>query len=740
VQVYNRIQQRAKGIDLLIRASALVKQIAEPIRRQNLEANVQRELGFQYLKDGKLKEAIDCISRSLQIRESLLGSLNQPRGRLGKTARFAIRNMEKAVIVDLLRLGTAYRDAGNFTDAVAAYEKSLKMIKDRGLKLGAEGNIYQELGELYLGQKNFPRALEYFNRVVNDSAIPRGEQVFFKAASNAAFALMRTGNPAEAIPYFKRAIESVEASRASLESEDLRSSFFDNKRNTYAGIILAQLRVGNIDESFDYNERARSRAFLDILGSKLELLRGPLLEEERSLLAKINLLQAKLSEDDKPDAEEDASQEVEEDATQEDEMQLRQELDAAQKAYTDFLAKVRKENKEQASLMNVEPLTLKEVQERLASGVTLIEYFVASDAVVIWVVEKDAIHSARVALPRKELRTKVTSFRETITKLVEGGKLDVHSKELFKLLIQPALPYIKGKELLIIPHDVLHYLPFQALLSPQGKYLIEEYPINYLSSASLLQFTQEKRKAKGELTKVLDEGGKVLTFGNPDLGNPKMALQYARIEAKEIKSLYPQSTVFLEKEATEARAKELSSQNDIIHFASHAELSEGDPLASALLLTKSDKEDGRLEVREIFGMDLKASLVVLSACETGLGKLSNGDELVGLTRAFIYAGTPSVVASLWNVEDSSTAQLMASFYKNIKTMSKAEALRQAQLQLIRGQVSSDLLARRGLDIVSKVGEAPQAKPDSAVPGAGSHGVSTAHPYFWAPFILVGEGK
>ena len=97
----------------------------------------------------------------------------------------------------------------------------------------------------------------------------------------------------------------------------------------------------------------------------------------------------------------------------------------------------------------------------------------------------------------------------------------------------------------------------------------------------------------------------------------------------------------------------LSPQNDIIHFASHAELSEGDPLASAMLLSKSDKEDGRLEVREIFGMDLKASLVVLSACQTGLGKLSNGDELVGLTRAFIYAGTPSVVASLWNVEDSS---------------------------------------------------------------------------------------
>jgi CHAT domain-containing protein len=137
-------------------------------------------------------------------------------------------------------------------------------------------------------------------------------------------------------------------------------------------------------------------------------------------------------------------------------------------------------------------------------------------------------------------------------------------------------------------------------------------------------------------------------------------------------------------------------------------------------------------------MDLKANLVVLSACETGLGKLSSGDALVGLTRAFIYAGTPSVVASLWNVEDSSTAALMASLYKNLKTMSKVEALRQAQLELIRGEARSDLLARRGIGGVGKLGEVPEAKPlsDGAIPVS----ISTSRPYFWAPFILVGDGK
>jgi CHAT domain-containing protein len=109
---------------------------------------------------------------------------------------------------------------------------------------------------------------------------------------------------------------------------------------------------------------------------------------------------------------------------------------------------------------------------------------------------------------------------------------------------------------------------------------------------------------------------------------------------------------------------------------------------------------------------------------------------VGLTRAFIYAGTPSVVASLWKVEDSSTAALMGSFYKNLKTMSKSEALRQAQLELIRGKVGADLLGMRGVGGITKGGEVPSVESSSPV----SSSVSSAHPYFWAPFVLVGDGK
>src|SRR5262249_46709397 len=227
---------------------------------------------------------------------------------------------------------------------------------------------------------------------------------------------------------------------------------------------------------------------------------------------------------------------------------------------------------------------------------------------------------------------------------------------------------------------------------------------------------------------------KVLAFGNPDLGDPEKNLEYAELEAEEVKNVYPQSTVYVKKEASEEKSKSLSPTYDILHFATHAQLSEDDPLSSAVLLAKEDKEDGRLEVREIFGMELKANLVVLSGCDTGLGKLSTGDELVGLTRAFIYAGTPSVVASLWSVDDSSTAHLMASFYRNLKTMSKVEALRGAQLELIRGEGRSDMLARRGVGGIGKLGETVKSEPQDRI------SISTSHPYFWAPFILVGDGK
>jgi CHAT domain-containing protein len=604
--------------------------------------------------------------------------------------------------------------SGQFDNAVDSYQDAFSYIDVGGTKKVHQQAIFSGLGEVYLQQKRFPLAIENFQKALDLADKQQHAAGISSASIGLAATVRQTGKIAEAIPYYQKAIQQTESTRSLLQSEEYRQFFFEGALSAYFDMIDTLSELGKADEAFNVSERARSRAFLDVLGSKVQLARsGTMMEHERALQARISVLRAMM-----------AAEGV--DPTQASE--LRAELVDAEQAYSGYLARIRKENKEHASLVNVEPLKLGQVQEMLDPGLTLLEYFVNADKLYLWVVGKDRFQFLSHSIARKDLVSKVTELRDTIYQFGEKERFNALSQELYRLLIAPAVPHIKGKELLIVPHDVLHYLPFQGLLGSDGRYLIEKYPVYYLSSASLMQFTKEKRRA--------GTNDKVLAFGNPDLGDPEKNLAFAELEAKEVKAAYPKSSVYLRKEATEEKSKTLSANQDILHFATHAELNEDDPLSSAVLLAREDKEDGRLEVREIFGMDLKANLVVLSGCETGLGKLSTGDELVGLTRAFIYAGTPSVVASLWSVDDSSTAHLMASFYRNLKTMSKVEALRQAQLELIRGEGRSELLARRGVGGIGKLGETPS----SVLPAPSSPSISTSHPYFWAPFILVGDGR
>jgi CHAT domain-containing protein len=238
---------------------------------------------------------------------------------------------------------------------------------------------------------------------------------------------------------------------------------------------------------------------------------------------------------------------------------------------------------------------------------------------------------------------------------------------------------------------VLHYIPFHALMLSPDRYLIQEAPISYLSSASLMQFTRQKT-GTGTLAP--------LALGNPDLHDPSLDLRYAEREVHAVADLLPGALVFTRQHATKTKGRELAPQRTILHFATHAELDEEDPLGSALLLAPTASNDGRLDVQEIFGLELHASLVVLSACETSLGKRNPGDEIISLTRAFIYAGTPSVITTLWKVNDRASYELIQAFYRQLQNgRSKAEALRQAQLTTL------------------------QKYP---------------HPYYWAAYQLTGE--
>ena len=631
ILTYNQVRNYDKAKELIEKGFAVAKGLPANVDpRAYWEGELYAHLGADLIRRQEYEEAIDLLSLSVDLQQSYLATVG--RNPVGL-------NVNRGYLLSrLTRLGNAYRRAGRLKESAAQYQLAFDYIKEWGLRYFGEVGLYGNMGEVHFEQKNFPQALESFQKVL---ALGEGRRMAADirwATSRIGDILRRSGQPAEAVPYYQRAIQQIESTRSLLESEEYRQSFFEGELRPYASMMRALLSAGKQEEAFNYSERARSRGFLDVLGSKVQLSRAKsgLFEEERGLNEHIAGLKARLASE-----EEGAPRES-----------LRSELAQAEQAYSIFLSKVRKEDKEHASLMTVEPLGLKQVQELLDPGTSLLEYFVTDKEVFAWIVEREKLLFQRIELPKEKLSGLVKTLRDSVFTLGEREKFNEASAVLHKQLIEPLLPHITGKELIIVPHDVLHYLPFHALVGSDGHYLIENYPVYYLSSASLLQFVKEKRKAGGE---------KVLAFGNPDLGDPEKNLEYAELEAEEVKNVYPQSTVYVKKDASEEKSKALSPAHDILHFATHSELNENDPLSSAVLLAKEGKEDGRLEVREIFGMDLKANLVVLSGCDTGLGKLSTGDELVGLTRAFIYAGTPSVVASLWSVDDSSTAHLMASF-------------------------------------------------------------------------------
>ena len=177
---------------------------------------------------------------------------------------------------------------------------------------------------------------------------------------------------------------------------------------------------------------------------------------------------------------------------------------------------------------------------------------------------------------------------------------------------------------------------------------------------------------------TLEKNDRVLAIGNPDLGNFNYDLPLAELEAKSIKWNYPQIDILTGAKATKEWIVNNISKYGIIHLASHGEFDEFNPLLSSLWFASPDPENRKLTVKEIFGLELNADLVTLSACQTGLGKLEAG-ELIGLNRAFIYAGTHALVSALWRVDDLSTSVLMKHFYRNYVTSNKAKSLRQAQL-------------------------------------------------------------
>ncbi len=479
----------------------------------------------------------------------------------------------------------------------------------------------------------------------------------------------KEGDFKEAINFYTKAVDVIEQQRASINTEASKIGFVGDKQALYHNLVRVLYHDGRYEKAFEYVERSKSRALVDLLASNKEF--GVLKNQEQvaSMLKEIETIE---TEGKAFDVSSLAADKINERNTRS--VQIKE--------------KIKTIAPELSSLIAVSVPHSSEIQSYINNDETLVEYYYHGEDIYAFVLTKNELKAAK--LDGKDLANDIEQFRKSLQDPKSTRYLD-HSQKLYQRLIKPVEHFINTTKLIIVPHGILHYLPFNALNSGNS-YLIDKYSVSYLPSSSIMKFLKQRKT---------QEAKNALIFGNPDLGDPKYDLKYAEEEAVTISKGFPRAKVLIRKEATKTAFKKFGSQFDYIHFATHGLFESDAPLNSGLFLAKDSENDGVLSVNELYSIRLNADLITLSACETALGKINSGDDVVGLTRGFLFAGSSSIVASLWKVDDMATAQLMTEFYSNLRKTNKRDALRDAQLNIKK---------------------------------------QNEHPYFWAAFQLTGNAK
>jgi CHAT domain-containing protein len=483
-------------------------------------------------------------------------------------------------------------------------------------------------------------------------------EVRWRAIHGLALIELSADRKGTALELMSRAVAIVDSLRAAIRVQEFQDGFLLDKQDLYDELVRLHLDLGNVAAALESSERSRGRNFIDLLGNttlrlgRLEDQRA--VEREAALRSEIEATERRLGG-----------------AAQEERSAIENDLARLRQDYADFLILIRATDPQLASLVAVEPVSVAELQALLDEGTHLLVYHLLDDELVAWVVSADSIDVRRVALSADELRRRLLAARESIQTFEPLGD-DLAA--LSEFVLRPLLPLLDGApRVCIVPHRELHLLPFAALPSTPGQVLIDEMAVFFVPSASVLRYTVSRRDDRANQ--------RVLAFGDPDLGTAAFELPFARKEADRLRFDFDNVTVRLGAEATEGWLVANLQEYGIIHIASHGEYDPFAPLLSSLLLAPDGESDGLLTAEEIFGLTLRADLIALSACQTGLGRIGTGDDIIGLNRAFVYAGTRQLLSTLWRVDDISTALLFKHFYRQMRTTDRAEALRQAQLIL-----------------------------------------------------------
>ncbi|MCF7809989.1 CHAT domain-containing protein [bacterium] len=533
----------------------------------------------------------------------------------------------------LWAMADIYNELGDGIKAEESYEQALLLSQKLRDPLRESWATYL-IGKLHLSKGDYNEAMKYARMSLKSSKacdFPDDMRKYVLMLEGDCY--MKQGNYTEAVQSFTQAVSLLENVRSRIKFESHKRNYVEFVTGLFENIVLSLVELKRNEEAFDYVERGKARAFLDLLS-------GSVAVEETDI---------------------DWTQSTDQENSTENEYDL-------------------------VSIAVGEPLKLHQAQQYLDKSASLLEYYLTESELLLWIISRDDFKLCRMKLSSDTLIALVNEFAQSLAMLTNQNKLLM---ELYDRLAGSEIDSLSAENLIIVPHGVLHYLPFQAVMNHNGQYLCELKTISYLPSSSVLQYLKGEEK---------QEKRNLLALANPQSEDSSLhSLEFAELTCQKMKNIYD-SEVLLRDDATETNFIKKAPQYNLLHLACHTKLDGSSPLRSSLLLMPDSINDGRLEVREIFSLKLTADLAILSSCESGLGKLSDGDDLVGLSRAFMSAGVPSIIASLWQVEDESTAFLMSSFYEHLKNNRKADALKLAQQETM---------------------------------------MKYKHPFYWSSFIMIG---
>ena len=615
---------------------------------------------------------------------------------------------------------------------MSVYQDALVLKQQIGDRAG-EASTLHNIGMAYGNIADYPQALSYLQKALKLEKHIGNTLWQRRTLSGIGFFNEQQKNWSEALQYYQQAVELLETIRSRVGLQEDKAMFMETHLQDYLSIVSLLLQQKAPKEAFSYAERSKARSFLEQLheasiGVK-QGVEAALITQENALYAKLFSIEAGLQGT----------------IADEELMQLLEERNTLEHELAVLKQRMRTLSPQYAELKYPQPVTIQHLQQDiLGEGNVLIEYFQGHEVLYVFVIGKRHFSIHSLAIEQQELSGKIRDFLVSLHNATWQDVLPPLAYSLYHILFHPLIPVLTEirqesglHTLIIVPDGALFYLPFEMLVTQQGEtleYLVDRYAIAYAPSASVLKseilpssrapkayprdllalapFGGEENSEAPQIKEQGTDNGLLSDALHSKLDSfPLLPNSIKEIEA--ISKYYKHAIYKTGKEATEAYLNDHATGNRYLHLSTHGYLDANQPMYSGLLFSDWDPDThtGMLQTYEVFNMDIDAELTVLSACETGLGELKAGEGLVGLTRAFMYAGSPSVLVSLWPVSDPSTAAFMKRFYRNLnRGLTKAEALRETKIWMKAKSYHTD-----------------------------EHGNVIKHdnPFYWAPFILVG---